>query len=204
MAGDKPLPQAISPSAGTLYCSGQEPLLRTREPSDFITSGFTPDEHRAMEGWWGGLWLIGHRAGSRRRCARPCRRLDSLAWLCALPGPLRRVRGCPDATGRWWASSRPPRRRGKFTGAAERTLVLPMRPAAAMLVTGRAVPLTGEIETRFEEDGEDCDSTDAIPNYLWSRRAVHAMASWVRATIVAPGQGGGDVVLGARDGARVA
>lgn len=95
MAGDKPLPQAISPSAGTLYCSGQEPLLRTREPSDFITSGFTPDEHRAMEGWWGGLWLIGHRAGSRRRCARPCRRLDSLAWLCALPGPLRRVRGCP-------------------------------------------------------------------------------------------------------------
>lgn len=53
--------------------------------------------------------------------------------------------------------------KGKFTGAAERTLVLPTRPVAAVLVTRPAVLLTGEIETRFEDEGEDCDSTTQSP-----------------------------------------
>lgn len=163
MAGDKPLPQAISPSAGTLYCSGQELLLRHESRA---TSSPRASRLMSTGRWKAGGAGYGWSATVRARDVAAPAHTD--AWTRSLgcapfPVPCGES-GVPRcATGPCWASSRPPRRMGKFTGAAEKMLVLHARQVAAVLVTGRAVLPTGEIETRFEDDGEDCDSTRQSP-----------------------------------------
>ena len=110
------------------------------QPCDFITSGFTPEEHRAMETWPDGLRLFGH----LRALAAPLRLSDLDAWVRSL--------GCspvPVSGGTFQAT--PMRHRGTaaggfflggkaggFTDADEEVLVLFAQQAAAALANARA------------------------------------------------------------------
>ena len=109
-------------------------------PQDFVTSGFTPDEHRAMETWPDGLRVFGH----LRELAAPLRLPDLDAWVRSL--------GCspfPVPGGTFQAT--PMRHREKtaggfflggkeagFTDADEEVLVLFAQQAAAALANARA------------------------------------------------------------------
>ena len=110
------------------------------QPRDFVTAGFTPDEHRAMESWPDGLRLFGH----LRDLAAPLRLPDLDAWVRSL--------GCspfPVPCGTFQAT--PMRHRGTaaggfflggkedgFTDADEEVLVLFAQQAAAALANARA------------------------------------------------------------------
>ena len=75
------------------------------EPRDFVTSGFSPDEHRAMEAWPDGLRLFGH----LRELSATLRLPDLDAWI--------RSRGCspfPVPSGAFQAT--PMRHRGAAAG----------------------------------------------------------------------------------------
>ena len=113
---------------------------KTGQPRDFVTSGLTEEEHRAMEAWPDGLQLFGH----LRSLATPLRLPDLDAWARAL--------GCaplPVACGEFQAT--PLRHRGAaaggfflggkdggFTDADEAVLELFAQQAAAALANARA------------------------------------------------------------------
>ena len=110
------------------------------QPRDFVTSGFTPEEHRTMEAWPDGLRLFEH----LRALAAPLRLPDLDAWIRSLglspfpvPGgsfqatPMRH-RGA--AAGGFFLGGKA----GGFTDADEEVLVLLAAQAAAALANARA------------------------------------------------------------------
>ena len=110
------------------------------QPRDFVTAGFTPDEHRAMEEWPDALRLF----GQLRELPAPLRLPDLDAWIRSL--------GCspfPVPSGTFQAT--PMRHRGVaagglflggkeggFTDADEEVLVLFAQQAAAAIANARA------------------------------------------------------------------
>ena len=110
------------------------------QPRDFVTSGFSPDEHRAMEAWPDGLRLF----GQLRELPATLRLPDLDAWIRSL--------GCspfPVSSGAFQAT--PMRHRGTaagglflggkeggFTDADEEMLVLFAQQAAAAVANARA------------------------------------------------------------------
>ena len=109
-------------------------------PRDFVTSGFTPDEHRAMETWPDGLRLFGH----LRELAAPLRLPDLDAWTRSLgcspfPVPCGTFQATPmrhqgTAAGGFFLGGR----EGGFTDADEEVLKLFAQQAAAALANARA------------------------------------------------------------------
>ena len=109
-------------------------------PGDFVTSGLTEDEHRALEGWPDGHGLFAHLAG----LAAPLRLADLAEFVNALvPSP------CPIDCGAFQGT--PMRHRGVhvgsfflgtkeggFTDADEEVLVLLAAQAAAAVANARA------------------------------------------------------------------
>ena len=110
------------------------------QPRDFVTSGFTPDEHRTMEAWPDGLRLFGH----LRELAVPLRLEDLDAWIRSLglsPFPLpggsfqatpMRHRGA--TAGGFFLGGKP----SGFTDTDEEILVLLAAQAAAAIANARA------------------------------------------------------------------
>ena len=110
------------------------------EPRDFVTSGFTEEEHRAMEAWPDGHRLFGHLHG----LGAPLRLPDLDAWVRALgcapfPVPCGAFQATPmthrgAAAGGFFLGGK----RGGFTDADEAMLVLFAQQAAAALANARA------------------------------------------------------------------
>ena len=110
------------------------------QPRDFVTSGLTPNQHRAMETWPDGPGLFEH----LRDLAAPLRLPDLDAWIRSLgrsPFPFRcgtfqatpmRHRGA--AAGGFFLGGKA----GGFTDADEELLVLFAQQAAAALANARA------------------------------------------------------------------
>ena len=111
-----------------------------REPRDFVTSGFTPEEHRTMESWPDGLRLFGH----LRELAAPLRLPDLDAWIRSLgyspfPVPGGSFQATPmrhrgTAAGGFFLGGKA----GGFTDADEEVLVLLAAQAAAAIANARA------------------------------------------------------------------
>ena len=110
------------------------------QPRDFVTSGFTLDEQRAMESWPDALRLFGH----LRELAAPLRLPDLDAWIRSLG-----LSPCPFPCGTFQAT--PMRHQGTaaggfflggkaagFTDADEELLVLFAQQAASALANARA------------------------------------------------------------------
>ena len=110
------------------------------QPRDFVTSGFSPEQRRAMEEWPDGLRLFGH----LRELATPLRLLDLDAWTRSLgcspfPVPCGAFQATPmrhrgSAAGGFFLGGK----RGGFTDADEEMLVLFAQQAAAALANARA------------------------------------------------------------------
>ena len=114
--------------------------MRRGQPGDFVTSGLTADEHRALEAWPDGPGLFAHPAG----LAAPLRLVDLAEFVNALiPTP------CPIDCGAFQGT--PMRHRGVhvgsfflgtkaggFTEADEEVLVLLAAQAAAAVANARA------------------------------------------------------------------
>ena len=110
------------------------------EPRDFVTSGFTKDERRAMEAWPDGLRLFGH-LGS---LATPLRLPDLDAWTRSLgcapfPVPCGAFQATPmhhrgTAAGGFFLGGK----EGGFTDADESMLVMFAQQAAAAIANARA------------------------------------------------------------------
>ncbi len=110
------------------------------QPRDFVTAGFTPDEHRAMETWPDGLRLFGH----LRDLAAPLRLPDLDAWVRSLgcspfPVPCGAFQATPmrhrgTAAGGFFLGGK----EGGFTDADEEVLVLFAQQAAMALANARA------------------------------------------------------------------
>ena len=109
------------------------------QPRDFVTSGFTPEEHRAMEAWPDGLRLFGH----LRELAAPLRLPDLDAWIRSLgcspfPVPCGTFQATPmrhrGASGGFFLGGK----EGGFTDADEEVLVLFAQQAEAALANARA------------------------------------------------------------------
>ena len=67
---------------------------RDGQSRDFVTAGFTADEHRAMEEWPDRLRLFGQlRRTARAAAAAGPRRLGPFARLLAVPGSQRHLPG---------------------------------------------------------------------------------------------------------------
>ncbi len=110
------------------------------QPRDFVTSGFTPDEQRAMETWPDGLRLFGH----LRELAASLRLPDLDAWTRSLgcspfPVPCGSFQATPmrhqgTAAGGFFLGGKA----DGFTDADEDLLVLFAQQAAAALANARA------------------------------------------------------------------
>ena len=110
------------------------------QPRDFVTSGFSPDEHRAMETWPDGLRLFGH----LRELPAPLRLPDLDAWIRSLgcspfPVPSGTFQATPmrhrgAAAGGFFLGGK----EGGFTDADEEMLVLFAQQAAAAVANARA------------------------------------------------------------------
>ena len=110
------------------------------EPRDFVTSGFTPEEHRTMEAWTDGLRLFGH----LRELPGPLRLPDLDIWIRSLgyspfPVPGGSFQATPmrhrgSAAGGFFLGGKP----GGFTDADEQVLVLFAAQAAAAIANARA------------------------------------------------------------------
>ena len=110
------------------------------QPRDFVTSGFTPDDHRAMETWPDGLRLFEH----LRELAAPLRLPDLDAWTRSLgcspfPVPCGTFQATPmrhrgAAAGGFFLGGKA----GGFTDADEEVLLLFAQQAAAALANARA------------------------------------------------------------------
>ena len=109
------------------------------QPRDFVTSGFTPEEHGAMEAWPDGLRLFGH----LRELAAPLRLPDLDAWIRSLgcspfPVPCGTFQATPmrhrGASGGFFLGGK----EGGFTDADEEVLVLFAQQAEAALANARA------------------------------------------------------------------
>ena len=109
-------------------------------PRDFVTSGFTPGQHRAMEEWPDGPGLFEH----LRDLAAPLRLPDLGAWIRSLgcspfPVPCGTFQATPmrhrgAAAGGFFLGGKD----GGFTDADEEVLVLFAAQAAAALANARA------------------------------------------------------------------
>ena len=110
------------------------------QPQDFVTAGFTPEEHRAMEEWPDGLRLF----KLLSELAAPLRLPDLDAWVRALgcspfPVPSGTFQATPmrhreTAAGGFFLGGKA----GGFTDADEEVLVLFAQQAAAALANARA------------------------------------------------------------------
>ena len=110
------------------------------EPRDFVTSGITPEQHRAMEEWADGRRLFGH----LRNVAAPLRLPDLDTWVRALgcsplPVPSGAFQATPmrhrgTAVGGFFLAGK----EGGFTDTDEEVLVLFAQQAAAALANARA------------------------------------------------------------------
>ena len=110
------------------------------QPHDFVTSGFTDEQHRAMEAWPDGLRLFGHLGG----LAAPLRLADLDAWirsvgLSAFPVRCRAFQATPmrhrgAAAGGFFLGGK----EGGFTDADEAMLELFAQQAAAAVANARA------------------------------------------------------------------
>ena len=110
------------------------------QPRDFVTSGFTEEEHGAMETWPDGHRLFGH----LHALGAPLRLPDLDAWVRALgcapfPVPCGAFQATPmthrgAAAGGFFLGGK----RGGFTDADEAMLVLFAQQAAAALANARA------------------------------------------------------------------
>ena len=121
-------------------CGATATVDELGRPGDFVTSGLTEDEHRALEGWPDGHGLFAHLAG----LAAPLRLADLAEFVNALvPTP------CPIDCGAFQGT--PMRHRGVhvgsfflgtkaggFTDADEEVLVLLAAQAAAAVANARA------------------------------------------------------------------
>ncbi len=109
-------------------------------PRDFVTSGFTGEEHRAMESWQDGHRLFAH----LHALGAPLRLPDLDAWVRALgcapfPVPSGSFQATPmthrgTAAGGFFLGGK----EGGFTDADEKMLVLFAQQAAAALANARA------------------------------------------------------------------
>ena len=110
------------------------------QPRDFVTSGFTAEQHRAMEAWPDGLRLFGHLGA----LAEPLRLPDLDAWTRSLgcapfPVPCGAFQATPmrhrgAAAGGFFLGGK----EGGFTDADEAMLVLFAQQAASALANARA------------------------------------------------------------------
>ena len=110
------------------------------EPSDFVTSGFTPEQHDAMETWPDALALFAH----LRELAAPLRLADLEAWIRSLglspfPIPCGAFQATPmhhrgAAAGGFFLGGKD----GGFTDADEEVLALFAQQAAAALANALA------------------------------------------------------------------